>query len=63
MRGSEDETVVLPAVTGPPSPTPRARHRRPDPTAGDRVRAALGVTGEVLITLGLVVLLFVVYEV
>jgi sortase A len=48
-----------------PSPRPRSRHRRrkPTPTAGDRVRAALGVTGELLITMGLVVLLFVVYEV
>jgi sortase (surface protein transpeptidase) len=43
-----DATEVIPVV-------PRA--------PADRVRTALGVTGEVLITLGLVVLLFVVYEV
>lgn len=42
-----------------------ARHRRPDPphrTAGDRVRSVVRGIGEVLLTLGLVVLLFVAYE-
>lgn len=42
------------------------RHRRPDPprrTAGDRVRGAVRGFGELLITLGMVVLLFVLYEV
>ena len=43
-----DATDVIPKVPSAPA---------------DRVRTALGVTGEVLITLGLVVLLFVVYEV
>ena len=69
---ADDETVVLPAVREPragvadrPSPHPRngPRHRRQRQNAGDRARAVLGVTGEVLITLGLVVLLFVAYEV
>lgn len=67
----DDDTVVLPAVGGQahrPSPGPRqpggpAQHRARRPTGGDRVRAAMSVTGELLITLGVVVLLFVAYEV
>jgi len=43
----------------PPPPAPR----RPRMTAGDKVRFVLRGVGQTLITLGLVVLLFVVYEV
>ncbi len=43
-----------------PSPKPAAERRRP--TRGDRVRTAVRGVGQTLITLGLVVLLFVVYE-
>lgn len=39
------------------------RHRRVRENQGDQLRGVLGVTGEVLITMGVVVLLFVVYEV
>lgn len=41
------------------------RHRRPEPpppSAGDRVRSAVRAFGEVLLTLGLVVMLFLAYE-
>lgn len=65
----DDDTVVLPRVTDRPSPQPRSggraaarRHRR-KASAGDRFRAVLGLTGELLITMGMVVLLFVAYEV
>jgi sortase (surface protein transpeptidase) len=44
-------------------PSPRPRPRRPAPPQKDPVRTAVRTFGEVLITLGLVVLLFVVYEV
>jgi sortase (surface protein transpeptidase) len=44
-------------------PSPRPRVRAPAPPAKDPVRTAVRTFGEVLITLGLVVLLFVVYEV
>lgn len=47
------------------TPAP-ARHRRPEPprpSAGDRARRVVRAFGEVLLTLGLVVLLFLVYEV
>ena len=54
-----DETVELPVVTDEP---PRARHRR-KVTPADRARTVLRGTGELLITLGVVVLLFVAYEV
>ncbi len=46
--------------------TAPARHRRPDPprrTAGDRARNVVRGFGEVLLTLGLVVLMFMFYEV
>lgn len=45
--------------------TAPARHRRPEPprrTGGDRVRSVVRGFGEVLLTLGLVVLLFMAYE-
>jgi sortase A len=61
--GPDDDTVVLPAVTARPSPGPRHRHAKPAMSGGDRARAVIGVVGELLITMGLVVLLFVVYEV
>lgn len=50
---------------GPDSgPRRGPRHRKaPEPGSGDRVRAAIGITGELLITMGVVVLLFVAYEV
>lgn len=44
-------------------PSPRPRVRAPAPPSRDPVRTAVRTFGEVLITLGLVVLLFVVYEV
>jgi sortase (surface protein transpeptidase) len=44
-------------------PSPRPRVRTPAPPRPDPVRTAVRTFGEVLITLGLVVLLFVVYEV
>ena len=65
---ASDETVVLPAGGGTPDrplSRPGPRHRR-EPTkqsTADGVRVVLGLTGELLITMGLVVLLFVVYEV
>ena len=45
-------------------PTLRARHYRskPNPSTGDWVRFGLRGTGQTLITAGLVVLLFVAYE-
>ena len=46
-----------------PSPRPRPRVRTPAPPRRDPVRTAVRTFGEVLITLGIVVLLFVVYEV
>jgi sortase A len=46
------------ALTGPGVPSPRPRRERPDP-----VRTVVRTIGEVLITLGVVVLLFVIYEV
>src|SRR6266513_4806933 len=47
-----------------PPPGPRARHYRdnPNPSTADWVRFGLRGTGQTLITAGLVVLLFVVYE-
>lgn len=42
-----------------------ARHRRPEPprpSAGNRIRSIVRVSGELLLTLGLVVLLFLAYE-
>ena len=51
-----DETIV---AAPPASPAPQ----RPPVTGGDRVRFVLRGVGQTLITLGLVVLLFVVYEV
>ncbi len=44
-------------------PSPRPRVRAPAPPRPDPVRTAVRTFGEVLITLGIVVLLFVVYEV
>jgi len=44
-------------------PSPRPRVRAPAPPPKDPVRTAVRTFGEVLITMGLVVLLFVVYEV
>lgn len=44
-------------------PSPRPRTRAPVPPPRDPVRTVVRTVGEVLITLGLVVLLFVVYEV
>ena len=52
-----DETIV---AAPPPALPPPAR---PSMTGGDKVRFALRGVGQTLITLGLVVLLFVVYEV
>ena len=46
-----------------PSPAAADRARRSPPSGADPVRTAVRTFGEVLITLGLVVLLFVVYEV
>ena len=46
------------AVTAPPDPAPR-----PATTRGDKVRFVLRGVGQTLITLGFVVLLFIVYEV
>src|SRR5512139_1977410 len=46
-------------LLGPPSPFPRGQ-TQPEP---DRIRTVARTLGEVLITLGVVVLLFVVYEV
>jgi sortase A len=43
-------------------PKSRPKDDRPPPTAGDRIRTGIRGTGQTLITLGLVVLLFVVYE-
>lgn len=48
------------ALTGPEVPSPRPRQRAAEP---DRLRTTIRTIGEVLITLGVVVLLFVVYEV
>ncbi|HEU5473147.1 MAG TPA: class E sortase [Actinophytocola sp.] len=48
------------ALTGPEVPSPRPRSRSAGP---DRVRTIVRTAGEILITLGVVVLLFVVYEV
>src|SRR3954453_21565700 len=45
------------------APPPATPERRPARSAGDRVRFVLRGVGQTLITLGLVVLLFVVYEV
>lgn len=59
---AEDDTVVLPRVTDAPSPQPRSRRRHAKGPA-DRARTAIGVAGELLITMGVVVLLFVAYEV
>ncbi|HEX5493252.1 MAG TPA: class E sortase [Mycobacteriales bacterium] len=42
-------------------PRPHARHAKPDPW-GDRLRTGVRGTGQTLITAGLVILLFVVYE-
>ena len=53
-----DDTTIL----APAPPPPSGPGRRPS-TAGDKVRFALRGIGQTLITLGLVVLLFVVYEV
>lgn len=72
---SDDEQVSEPggpstaldaATAGPAGPgdAPGPRHSRPDrPGFGDRVRFVLRGLGQTLITLGLVLLLFVVYEV
>jgi len=49
-------------VAAPPPP-PEPRHRRAGMSTGDKVRFVLRGFGQTLITLGLVVLLFVVYEV
>ncbi len=73
--GADDDTVVMRPV---PSARPRGRddghrqpyngqpgagHRRRRPTGIDRARTVLRGVGELLITMGLVVLLFVAYEV
>lgn len=55
----DDTTILAP----PPPPPPPAVPGRPGMSAGDKVRFALRGIGQTLITLGLVVLLFVVYEV
>lgn len=47
----------------PPSPSPRPARHRPARHRGDRVRSAIRGVGELFITLGLVMLLLVVYEV
>lgn len=48
------------ALIGPEVPSPRPRQRAAGP---DRVRTTVRTAGEILITLGVIVLLFVVYEV
>jgi sortase A len=53
---TDDTIVATPSAAGPP-PRPQAM------TVGDKVRFVLRGIGQTLITLGLVVLLFVVYEV
>jgi len=55
----EDATVVLPRITGQPAPS----SPRSGPTAGGVVRGTIRGLGELLITVGLVVLLFAAYEV
>lgn len=50
-------------LSGPDTPSPRPRPRAVPAGRPDRVRTVVRTIGEVLITLGLVVLLFVVYEV
>ncbi len=50
-------------VDPPPDPQRQGAHRGPGMSAGDKVRLVLRGIGQTLITLGLVVLLFVVYEV
>jgi sortase A len=54
-----DHTLVAEPSAGRPPP----RHSKSSMTVGDRVRFVLRGIGQTLITLGLVVLLFVVYEV
>jgi sortase A len=65
-RMREPETVRIPYNRLPPTnrpPTGRPTPAPPPPPRRDPVRTAVRTFGEVLITLGLVVLLFVVYEV
>ena len=52
-----EDTIVAPATA------PQPRHRKPGMSVGDKVRLVLRGIGQTLITLGLVVLLFAVYEV
>jgi sortase A len=58
-HGHHDAGRISGDLLGPPSPGPRSRAD----AAPDRVRTVVRTFGEVLITLGIVVLLFVVYEV
>lgn len=66
---ADDDTVVISTVRDDeprPSPTPRERGAAGPPgpaTRGDRVRGVVRGTGELLITAGVVVLLFVFYSV
>ncbi|HYN30763.1 MAG TPA: class E sortase [Dermatophilaceae bacterium] len=54
--------MTTPTVLGPPPPSPPpARPGRPR-TTGDRVRTVVGVLGELLIAAGLLVLLFVAWQ-
>lgn len=54
---------VEPSVAEASQAPARGRHQRPSMTVGDKVRFGLRGIGQTLITCGLVVLLFVVYEV
>ena len=58
FSGGGASTLVTPAATGAPTGRPAHRHG-----FGDTVRTFLRGVGQTLVTLGLVVLLFVVYEV
>lgn len=67
-RDAADREAAGQEAAEQPARSSGPKHRRtpqprPPRTGGDRARTALGVTGEVLITLGVVVLLFVAYEV
>jgi sortase A len=60
VRGDAVDNGVVTTDLGAPAQT----HRRPQkrPTVGDRIRFVFEVIGELLITFGIVVLLFAVYE-
>jgi sortase A len=63
MIDEPPDEASSPEVEGPPEPVPVLQRQRGPSTGADKVRTVLRGTGQALITAGLVILLFVVYEV